>query len=77
MGLQEGYCRYACDVKDCGKAKYAIPGSTAAAEYTTRSYIDINGQTISQMLCKEHAAAYDAIVTQHDAEFAEFMKGGK
>lgn len=76
MGLQEGYCRYACDVKDCGKAKYAVPGSTAAAEYTTRSYIDINGQTISQMLCKEHAAAYDAIVTQHDAEFAEFMKGG-
>lgn len=77
MGLQEGYNRYACDVKGCGKAKYAIPGSTAAAEFTTRSYIDINGQTISHMLCKEHAAAYDAIVTQHDAEFSAFMKGGE
>lgn len=74
--LQTGFNRYNCDVSACSKAKYAQPNSTTAAEYTIRSFIDVNGETITSMLCKEHAAAYDALVTEHDAEFAAFLKNG-
>lgn len=74
--LQTGFNRYNCDVSACSKAKYAQPNSTAAAEYTIRSFIDVNGETITSMFCKEHAADFDALVTKHDAEFAAFLKNG-
>lgn len=74
--LQEGYSRYSCDVSACSRAKYAKPGSSAAAEYVTRTYIDQEGQEISQMLCKEHAAGFDQIVTRHVSELQAYMNTG-
>lgn len=77
MAFTEGFNRYSCDVSTCTRAKYALPGSTAAAEYTERAYLDQNGQRISAWLCKEHAQAFDALVAGHDADFAAFMKSGE
>lgn len=76
MSVQEGFNRYACDVKGCTQKCYAAPGTDAAAGYVRKQYLDQNGQTREYVLCTDHAAKFDAIVRAHDADFAAFMKNG-
>lgn len=76
MAIDEGYSRYSCDVASCKNAKYAKPGTAAAAGYVTRSWTDANAQPRTSTLCSEHARAFDAMRQGHDADVAAFLKDG-
>lgn len=75
MSIQEGFSRYACDVKGCAQKCYAAPGTDAAAGYVRKQYLDQNGQTREYVLCTDHAAQWNKLLALHDQQVTAFIAG--
>lgn len=75
MSIQDGFSRYACDVKGCAQKCYTTPGTDAAAGYVKKQYIDQNGQTRDYVFCTSHAEQWNKMMAQHDQEVAAFIAG--
>lgn len=75
MPIQDGFSRYACDVRGCTQKCYTTPGTDAAAGYVRKQYIDQNGQMREYVLCTAHAEAWNKMMARHDQEVAAFIAG--
>lgn len=75
MPIQDGFSRYACDVRGCAQKCYTKPGTDSAAGYVRKQYIDQNGQTREYVLCTAHAEAWNKMMAQHDQQVTAFIAG--
>lgn len=75
MSIQDGFSRYACDVKGCAQKCYTTPGTDAAAGYVRKQYIDQNGQVREYVLCTSHATQWSKLLALHDQQVTAFIAG--
>lgn len=74
---EDGYSRYACDVRGCDHVAFALPGTAGAEGYAQRRRVDAQGMERKALLCPQHAAAYDRIARAADAAYDAFGRTGE